>query len=174
MVWSDRRRRVMRFVLLLVASWCVMTMTHETGHIVCGWAGGGTLQEAEIAPWSLPHSHFDPDPLPLLTLWGGPLLGVLVPLMAAVLVRRGGMWFVAFFCLLANGCYLASSWVTGEQYLDTPKLLHHGASRVAIAVYCLVTIGIGYVGFRHQCIQALSVPKLRPATAGALPDRTAG
>ena len=68
------------------------------------------------------------------------------------------MWFIANFCVLANGSYIATAWFSGDRYLDTPKLLEHGASPIAIAVYCLLTIGGGYVGFRRSCITALSVP----------------
>ena len=138
---TRRLRRITRFVLLLVASWCVMTVVHESGHIVCGWACGGTLLEADVAPWHLPHSSFNPDPSPLVTVWGGPVLGALVPLAAAALVRRGWLWFIAYFCLLANGCYLATAWLSGERHLDTPRLFQHGAQPGTVVAYCLVTIG---------------------------------
>src|SRR5829696_4046865 len=149
-------RRACQFVLLLAVSWCVMTFTHEPGHIVCGWAGGGTLRHADLLPWHLPHSHFDPDPHPLITAWGGPILGALVPLVVALLVRRDWTWFIAHFCLLANGAYLAAAWVSGERYLDTARLLEHGAHPATIAAFCVLTIGVGYFGFRRQCIRVLS------------------
>jgi hypothetical protein len=150
------RKRLTIFLLLLAVSWCVMTFSHEAGHVIAGWASGGTLQHADLLPWHLPHSSFDPDPRPLVTLWGGPLLGLLVPLTIAFLVRRGWTWFIAHFCFLANGAYLAASWITGERYLDTPRLLEQGAHPATIAIYCLVTIVVGYVGFRRQCIRLLS------------------
>lgn len=156
MKWKRLLKRGSHFLLLLAASWCVMTFIHESGHIVCGWASGGTLQQADVAPWHLPHSSFDPDPQPLVTLWGGPILGALVPLTVALLVRRGWMWFIAYFCLLANGSYLAVAWFTGERHLDTPKLLHHGAHPATIVAYCVLTIGAGYVGFRRQCVRVFS------------------
>ena len=49
------------------------------------------------------------------------MLGVLVPFGLALLIRRDWMWFIAHFCVLANGVYLATAWVSGGQYLDTPK-----------------------------------------------------
>lgn len=152
------RRRHLTFALLLAASWCVMTVTHEAGHLVGGWATGGTLREARLYPWELPYSTFEPDPHPLVTLWCGPVLGVLVPLAAAAAVRRRWGWFVAHSCLLANGAYLAVAWVTGERMLDTPKLLAHGAHPAGIAAYCLFTVGVGYVGFRRQCVRVLAPP----------------
>jgi hypothetical protein len=169
---AQRLRRVLTFVALLVASCCVMTFTHEAGHVVCGWAGGGTLREAEVAPWHLPHSSFDPDPHPLVTLWGGPVLGVMVPLTAATLFRRGWVWFIAYFCLLANGAYLATAWLSGERQLDTPRLLAQGTHPAMIVAYCAATIIPGYVGFRRHCQRVLSAKKMdtQPGDRGAAPS----
>lgn len=149
-------RRIVVFALLLIASWVVMTFTHESGHILCGWASGGTLRHAVLAPWTLPHSDFDPDPHPLITLWGGPILGAIVPLIAALILRRNWIWFIANFCLLANGAYLALAWISGERYLDTPRLLEHGTHPATVVLFCVVTIGFGYAGFRRQCFRVLS------------------
>jgi len=63
------------------------------------------------------------------------------------------MWFIANFCVIANGAYIATAWLSGDRYLDTPKLLQHGAYPMTIALYCVVTIGFGYVGFRRSCVQ---------------------
>jgi hypothetical protein len=156
------RTRCVRFGLLLVASWCVMTFTHEAGHVGGGWASGGTLREAHLLPWELPYSSFEPDPWPLVTLWSGPVLGALVPLAAAAAVRRPWVWFIAPFCLPANGSYLAIAWATGDNLVDTPKLLARGAHPATIAAYCLIAIGVGYVGFRRQCVRLLS-----PLTGGS-------
>ncbi|QEL19435.1 hypothetical protein [Limnoglobus roseus] len=148
--------RYVPFGLLLIASWGVMTFTHEAGHIVGGWACGGTLQEARILPWELPYSIFDPDPQPLVTLWCGPILGAMVPIVMAAVVRRQWAWLIAHFCPLANGSYLAIAWLTGDRLLDTPKLLASGTHPATIAAYCSLTIGFGYIGFRRQCIRCLA------------------
>ncbi len=130
-----------------------MTFVHEAGHVVCGHLCGGRLIDADLRPWHLPYSIFEPDPCPLVTLWGGPVLGVLVPLGIARLIRRDSAWLIAWFCMLANGTYLATAWISGDRYLDTTKLLEHGAHPGTITAYCLLTIGLGYSGFRRQCIQ---------------------
>ena len=152
--------RILRVALLLAASWSVMTFTHEMGHSAGGWCCGGRLRAADLIPWHLPYSLFDPDPNPLVTLWCGPVLGVAVPLGLASLIRRDGMWFIAWFCVLANGAYLATAWFSGDRYLDTQKLLEHGASPVTIGIYCALTTGIGYVGFRRSCLRFLSASQL--------------
>lgn len=148
--------RYLRLTLLLTASWVVMTFTHEMGHILGGWSSGGTLRSADLRPWRLPYSNFDPDPKPLVTLWSGPIFGVIVPLGLAILIRRPGIWFIAHFCVLANGVYIATAWFSGDRFLDTPKLIEHGANPLWIAIYCLLTIGFGYPGFRRSCIRSLS------------------
>ena len=147
--------KALYFVLLLLAAWCVMTFSHEVGHIVGGTCCGGTLRDYELRPWKLPYSFFEPDPRPLVTLWCGPLLGVLVPLTIAIVVRKRWMWFISHFCTLANGCYLATAWFTGDQFLDTTKLLKHGAHPVTIVAYCVATIVGGYLGFRAVCVSIL-------------------
>ncbi|MEZ6058125.1 MAG: hypothetical protein R3C01_15610 [Planctomycetaceae bacterium] len=132
-----------------------MTFTHEMGHIIGGTCCGGSLQSADLLPWHLPYSIFEPDPYPLVTLWAGLIFGALAPVAVAMVIQRNGMWFIANFCVLANGSYIATAWISGDRYLDTPKLLEHGASPIAISLYCLLTIGFGYVGFRRSCIAAL-------------------
>ncbi len=141
-----------------------MTFLHECGHILCGCASGGTLTAADLLPWHLPYSLFQPDPHPLVTLWGGPLLGVLVPSVFALAIGTKWAWFIAHFCTLANGSYIAAAWVSGDRYLDTIKLLEHGAHPVWIAAYCLVTITCGYIGFRRQCVLILSPGSGQPST----------
>lgn len=98
-----------------------------------------------------------------MTLWAGLIIGILAPVGVALIIQRDWMWFIANFCILANGAYIATAWFSGDRYLDTPKLLEHGASPIAIAVYCLATIGFGYVGFRRSCVSVLS-PSRKPET----------
>ena len=121
------------------------------GHLIGGWLGGATLVDFDLAPWRLAYSRHHPDPMPLITLWSGPLLGVGIPYLVAVLVQHRWLWFVADFCLLANGLYLATAWWSGDRYLDTTRLLAEGASRLSIGLYCLATIVAGDWRFRAAC-----------------------
>lgn len=151
--------RWLRLASLLAAAWCVMVLSHETGHLLGGWLGGGRLQQADLRPWALPHSHFDPDPRPLLTLWAGPILGIVLPQIAAFLFNRPWGWLIAHFCWLANGCYLMAGWVDGGTHLDTTRLLAQGASPLQIITYGVLTIGWGYMRFRASCRALLAPPK---------------
>jgi len=145
--------KLLKITFLISVSWCVMVVSHETGHIIGGNCGGGTMIDADIRPWHLPYSIFDPDPHPLITLWSGLLLGVTFPLLLAIVGRRHELWFVAGFCMLANGLYIGTGWVAGDRYLDTTRLLDHGCSPILIALYCLLTIGFGYASFRRECLR---------------------
>lgn len=134
----------------LLLSWVVMCLTHETGHLLGGWLAGATLVAYDLAPWRLPYSIHDPDPDPLGTLWAGPLFGMVTPVLVAVPIRRDRVWFVADFCLLANGSYLALGGVWGERWHDTQRLLAAGASPWLIGVTAGIATVIGYLRFRRD------------------------
>lgn len=129
-----------------------MTSTHELGHLAAGWAGGASLLDYDLTPWRFPYSVHAPDPDPLFTLWGGPLFGVLAPILLAAMLRRWWGWFVADFCLIANGGYLALAWQSGGRFLDAPRMLSEGAQPITIALFCVITISLGYVRLRSDCI----------------------
>lgn len=148
-----RIARYAKFGGLLAAAWCVMTFTHESGHLIGGWLSGAELAALELRPWHLPYSLFRPDPQPLVTLWAGPLLGVVVPQLLAMLLRQQWWRFIANFCLIANGSYIAVGWFSGDAFLDTTRLIDQGAHPALVACYCLVTIPIGYIRFRSDCVR---------------------
>ena len=91
-----------------------------------------------------------------MTLWAGPLVGAITPLSVASLLRHPWGWFVAGFCLLANGCYLAIAWYSGDPHLDTPRLLSSGASKLSLVTYIVITVGLGYPLFRKACQEQLA------------------
>jgi len=148
-------RQIIHLLFLLGAAWVVMTFTHECGHLVGGLLGGATLTDVDLVPWRMPYSLHSPDPNPLVTLWCGPLLGVLVPVGLALVIRKPWAWFIADFCLIANGIYLALAWVSGDRFLDTSRLLDAGTSPIWIVLYCGGTMGVGYFRFRSDCINVL-------------------
>ena len=130
--------------------------------IAGGMACGATLTDYDFAPWRMPDSLHSPNPHPLITLWSGPMLGVAIPVGIASVARRRWMWFIADFCIIANGTYLALAWISGDRFLDTTRMLAAGANPVTIVVYCVLTIGLGYAWFRSDCAHyLLPAPELR-------------
>ena len=156
--WPTFRRclPVIRLAILVSVSFCVMAFTHELGHLMGGQLGGATLQSGNLWPWRLPYTIFSPDPRPLITLWSGPLVGVLLPLIVALGIGHRWLWFIADFCLLANGVYIAAGWISRDSYLDTIRLLDNGASPVTLIAFCATTIGFGYGRFRARVREILS------------------
>lgn len=150
--------RFLDLVVMLLVSWCVMVFTHELGHLIGGMMGGAVLQAAELRPWRMAYSLFAPDPLPLLTLWSGPIFGVVLPFLPAVMFKSRRIWFVANFCLLANGSYLAIGWFAGDPLSDSPQLLAAGTPRFVLAVIAIAMIVSGYPLFRRSCQDLLARP----------------
>ncbi len=136
-----------------------MVTTHEVRHLLGGHVGGAALTDFDLAPWRLSYSMHNPNPHPRVTLWAGPLIGCLAPVIVAVIVRSPSVWFVADFCVLANGGYLALAFGSDDRYLDTTRLIDAGSHPVTIVAFCLLTVPIGYVRFRRDCIVLLTPPR---------------
>lgn len=148
-------------LLLLCWSWVVMTVTHELGHVIGGIASGAVPTNLEIRPWKLPHSTFSPDPNPLMTLWAGPILGSVVPLLVACCLRRPAAWFIGWFCVVANAVYLLLGWLLFEPELDSTKMIRSGTPSYVLLLFVAMTLPVSYVAFRQQCVEVLSDPSVR-------------
>ena len=91
----------------------------------------------------------DARPSPLTVVWGGPLVGVVVPVaawLAAAQLRwpSSYLWrFFAGFCLIANGAYLGSAVLAPVG--DAADLLRLGAPLWTLAAFGVVTIPAGFV-----------------------------
>ena len=112
----NRRDRLWQGLLVLSMvsfSWLAMQAAHEAGHILHLLATGGSIEHLTLHPLRLSHTLPATNPAPLVTVIGGPLWGVLLPLLGwGVLLRLAPSRsylaaFFAGFCLVANGAYLA-------------------------------------------------------------------
>jgi len=129
-----------------------MTVSHELGHVVSGLAGGARLTHLELRPWHFPQSHLVNDNHPLLTLWAGPVLGCLLPLLVAFILRRPACWFVAWFCVVANAAYLLLGYYSGNGELDSAKMIHAGARPLELLAAVTIALPPGYWKFRQASI----------------------
>ena len=71
--------------IILVAStlgfcWLGMQVVHESGHVACAWVGGEMVSRVVLHPLALSRTDTTHDRHPLLVIWGGPILGSLLPL----------------------------------------------------------------------------------------------
>jgi len=97
---------------MIGASWLLMQVVHELGHVLGAGLTGGTVTHVELHPLAISRTDTDPNPQPLIVAWAGPLWGAMAPLVAwGLALACRWRWafllqFFAGFCLLANGLYL--------------------------------------------------------------------
>ncbi|MEN6451463.1 MAG: hypothetical protein ABFC96_13300 [Thermoguttaceae bacterium] len=148
------------FQALLIAStgglsWLLFMVVHECGHVVTGWLSGAELARVCLPPLGFSRTDFAANPHPLFVAWGGPLLGVLLPLVLLAMVQitlrhknnadRCGFllrWF-AGFCLIANGAYLLGGSFLGGGGDDAGVILHDGGARWQLIGFGAATIAGG-------------------------------
>ncbi len=94
--------------------WLMMQAVHELGHAATAWATGGTVVKVVLYPTTISHTLTTGSAHPAAVAWGGPAVGVALPLAIWALfkvVRRKWVYlarFFAGFCLMANGAYFAA------------------------------------------------------------------
>ncbi len=107
-----------------------MMVVHEAGHVLHLLATGGSIEQITLHPLKLSHTLPDANPHPLMTVLGGPLWGVLLPVLfwwivGRILPTRSYLAaFFAGFCLVANGAYLVGDAIL--QGGDGREFVQHG------------------------------------------------
>jgi hypothetical protein len=120
------------------ASWLGMMIVHESGHVLAAWLSGGRVTHIVLHPLAFSRTDVSPNPRPLFVVWGGPILGAALPVIAWLIARAFHLRlafllrFFAGFCLIANGAYLAS--VALMPAGDTADLLRLGTPLWAVVV----------------------------------------
>src|SRR5262245_27417775 len=121
----------MLIVSTILGSWLGMQAAHELGHVAAARLTGGSVANVVLHPLKISRTDLDHNPHPLTVVWGGPLIGVLLPLLlwlVAESARLSGAFvfrFFAGFCLVANGAYIAGgSWA---HVGDCGEMLRHGS-----------------------------------------------
>lgn len=134
--------------------WLAMQIVHEFGHILAAWVTGGRVTAVVLHPLAISRTDVSPSPNPLVVVWGGPIVGVLAPLLAwtaakALRWRSALLWrFFAGFCLVANGAYIGSG--AFNPVGDAAELIRLGGSRRSLAGFGLVTIAAGFLLWNSQ------------------------
>jgi hypothetical protein len=129
-------------------SWLTMMLVHEGGHVLGAWCTGGSVQRVVWHPTVISRTDVSPNPHPLIEIWAGPLVGSIVPMAAAAAASLARLrwaylvWFLAGFCMIANGAYigLGSIWPTG----DAKELIAHGTPRWWMALFGLLALPAGF------------------------------
>jgi len=108
-----------------------MMAVHELGHVVGAIATGGKVERIVLHPLAISRTDVSFSPNPMLVVWAGPIVGVVLPLALFLAMRvRRLKWaylfqFLAGFCLIANGAYIGIG--SFGKIGDAGDMLRHGS-----------------------------------------------
>ncbi len=128
-------------------SWLAMQVLHESGHVLGAITNGGTVTKVVLHPCVFSRTEVHPNPHPLFVVWAGPMAGTALPLLAFVLARGlrvPGAYLVRFlagFCLIVNGAYIALG--SFEGLADAGAMLRHGSARWQLLLFGGFSVPLG-------------------------------
>ena len=138
--------------LLLIGSflplcWLAMMAVHELGHVTGAVATGGRVERVVLHPLAISRTDVSPNPHPLFVVWGGPTIGILLPLALLVICKAVRfkstylLQFFAGFCLIANGAYIGAG--SFNKAGDAGDMLRHGSPISSLWLFGVVTLPLG-------------------------------
>jgi hypothetical protein len=125
-----------------------MQAVHELGHLLAAQATGGSVENVALHPFAISRTDFVDSRQPLLVIWSGPIIGVVLPCLLWVCASFGRvpgdfvLRFFSGFCCVANGAYIGIGSFQGIG--DCGELLRHGAPLWQLWVFGLVTSISGF------------------------------
>ena len=144
-----RLNQVVLIATFLPFCWLAMMAVHELGHVVAGSVSGGTINNVVIHPLTISRTDVSPNPMPLLVVWAGPIVGVVVPLVLWVVLWRFRIpgdylaKFFAGFCLIANGAYIGIG--SFNKVGDAGEMLISGSASWELWLFGIVTVPLGFL-----------------------------
>lgn len=143
----NRIAQIVLIVSTLLGSWLGMQAVHEFGHVVGALASGGKVARVVLHPLTISCTDLEENPQPLLVVWAGPVMGVMLPLVFWIVAERL-RWAEAFvlrfflgFCLIANGLYLAVGSI--DHVGDAGVMLRNGSPPWHLWLFGLATAPVG-------------------------------
>ncbi len=127
--------------------WLMMMAVHEFGHVTWAVATGGTVEKVVLHPLTFSRTDVSFNPSPLVVAWGGPIVGVVLPL-ALLVIFKGTKTsltylaqFFAGFCLVANGAYIGVG--SCARVGDAGDILRCGSPIWCLWLFGAATVSIG-------------------------------
>ena len=136
--------RLILAIVILYASWLGMMTVHEAGHVMHANISGGDVRSVSVPLLGFSQTIVDPNPREIFVVWGGPVWGATLPVVACGIVRMvrkrvpAVLRFFAGFCLLANGVYIGIGWMWRAG--DTGEML-----RLGTPLWIMITFGVACV-----------------------------
>jgi hypothetical protein len=125
-----------------------MQAVHELGHCLGAWSTGATVERVILHPLAISRTDASGGRAPLAVVWAGPVIGVLFPFVAWLMMavcRARRSWlarFFAGFCCLANGLYLGVG--SFEGIGDAGDLLRLGSPIWSLWLFGGLTVLLGF------------------------------
>ena len=131
------------------AGWIVVRdeAVHELGHVCGAWLTGGRVSQVVLNPLTISRTDLASNPNPLVVVWAGPVLGVILPAVfwsLAVGLRLSAAFvcqYFAGFCLLANGLYIGVG--SFDRVGDCGEMIRHGSAMWHLWLFGIVTAPLG-------------------------------
>jgi hypothetical protein len=151
-------KRIPQIILIatfIPLCWLAMQVAHELGHVLLAWTTNGEVTKVALHPLIISRTDLAENPHPLAVVWGGPVLGALLPLAAfgtASISRIPGAYLLRFFagfCLVANGVYIGTGWLIANG-ADPGVMLQNGSPRWLLVVFGLLTFPGGLYLWHRQ------------------------
>ena len=142
------KNQLILFGSFLPFCWLGFMAVHELGHVLAAVGTGGQVQKVVVHPLAISRTDIQPNPSPLVTVWAGPLVGVVLPI-AIWACFKLFKWsceflarFFAGFCCVANGGYIGVG--SFERIGDAGAMLSHGSAIWALWIFGIVCAVVGF------------------------------
>jgi hypothetical protein len=171
---KQRLPQIVLIVTFIPFAWLGMQAVHEGGHVFMAHVTGGEVINVALHPLIMSRTDVGQNPHPLAVVWGGPVLGSVVPLLAfglASVCRLPGVYlfrFFAGFCLIANGVYIGVGWLIADG-ADPWVMTDGGAPRWLLVLFGLIATPLGlYLWHRQGPHFGLASSKGKVSTSAAM------
>jgi hypothetical protein len=147
--------QILLIVTFISFSWLAMQVVHETGHVLVARLTGAEVTKVALHPLIMSRTDVAENPHPLAEVWGGPLLGSLLPLLVfalAAVLRLPGTYLLRFFagfCLIANGVYIGIGHFLAEG-ADPWVMMENGSPRWLLVLFGAVAFPLGLYLWHRQ------------------------
>jgi Peptidase M50B-like len=174
MTMRNRVPQILLIVTFIGFSWLAMQVVHELGHVLVAHLTGAEATKVALHPLIVSRTDVAENPHPLAVVWGGPLVGSLLPLLLFALAaafRAPGVYLLRFFagfCLVANGVYIGIGQFLAEG-ADPSVMLENGSPRWLLILFGAAAFPLGiYLWHRQGPHFGLGVAKGKVDTRATL------
>jgi hypothetical protein len=150
-----RLPQVFLIVTFIGFSWLAMQVVHEAGHVLVAWVTGAEVTRVALHPLIVSRTDVAKSAYPLAVVWGGPLIGSILPLLLfafAAALRLPGVYLLRFFagfCLVANGVYIGIGHFLA-QGADPWVMTQNGSPKWVLVLFGAMTFPLGLYLWHRQ------------------------